>query len=119
MASGVGIGAAKENKIAQSALAVHFSSASDDWETPKALFDELSWIFGGFTLDPCATEANAKCERFYTRNEDGLSQLWEGKVFVNPPYGRAIGRWVRKAFEASLDGALVVCLVPARTDTHW
>ena len=103
----------------QSALSVHFSSASDDWETPQALFDELSWIFGGFTLDPCATKANAKCARFFTRSDDGLSQRWEGKVFVNPPYGRAIGRWVRKAFEESLEGTLVVCLLPARTDTRW
>jgi phage N-6-adenine-methyltransferase len=76
----------------------------------------LSWIFGGFTLDPCATKANAKCARFFTTCEDGLTQRWEGKVFVNPPYGRAIGSWVRKAFEASREGALVVCLLPARTD---
>jgi site-specific DNA-methyltransferase (adenine-specific) len=103
----------------RSALSVHFSSASDEWETPQALFDELSWIFGGFTLDPCATTANAKCGRFFTRAEDGLAHRWEGKVFINPPYGRDIGRWVRKAFEESLQGALVVCLLPARTDTRW
>lgn len=103
----------------RSVLSVHFSSASDEWETPQALFDELSWIFGGFTLEPCATKANAKCGRFFTRAENGLSQRWDGKVFVNPPYGRAIGSWVRKAYEESLDGALVVCLLPARTDTRW
>ncbi len=99
---------------------VHFSSATDEWETPQALFEELSWLFGGFTLDPCATPENAKCARFFTRAEDGLSQSWTGhKVFLNPPYGRDIGRWVRKAFEESLNGALVVCLLPARTDTSW
>jgi len=98
---------------------VHFSSATGEWKTPKALFDELSWIYGGFTLDPCATRENAKCERFFTQEEDGLAQRWDGKVFVNPPYGRDIGRWVRKAFDESLAGALVVCLLPARTDTRW
>jgi phage N-6-adenine-methyltransferase len=100
-------------------LSVHFSSATDEWETPQALFDELSWIFGGFTLDPCATPENAKCARFFTRDDNGLARRWEGKVFVNPPYGRSIGSWVRKGFEASLGGALVVCLLPARTDTRW
>lgn len=100
-------------------LGVHFSSATDEWETPQALFDELSWIFGGFTLDPCATRSNAKCARFFTSAENGLAQRWEGKVFMNPPYGRSIGPWVRKAFESSLEGTLVVCLLPARTDTRW
>jgi phage N-6-adenine-methyltransferase len=117
MAGGTGIGALKANKSAR--CAVHFSSATDDWETPQALFDELAWIFGGFTLDPCATVHNAKCARFFTRAEDGLTQRWEGKVFVNPPYGRHIDRWVRKAYESSLEKSLVVCLLPARTDTRW
>ncbi len=107
------------SKGATPALSVHFSSVSGEWETPQALFDELSWIFGGFTLDPCATSANAKCARYFSRGENGLTRRWEGKVFVNPPYGREIGKWVRKAFEESLEGALVVCLLPARTDTRW
>jgi phage N-6-adenine-methyltransferase len=98
---------------------VHFSSASDEWATPQELFDGLAWVYGGFTLDPCATAGNAKCKRFFTREDDGLSQPWTGKVFMNPPYGRQIGRWVRKAFEESRDGAFVVCLLPARTDTRW
>jgi phage N-6-adenine-methyltransferase len=98
---------------------IHFSSATDEWATPQFLFDELCWIFGGFTLDPCATPENAKCPQFFTRAENGLAQTWEGKIFCNPPYGREIGKWVRKAFEESLHGALVVCLLPARTDTRW
>ncbi len=116
MAARAEIGAVKENTAGRS---IHFSSATVEWETPQWLFDELAWTYGGFTLDPCATTANAKCARFFTRSDDGLSQRWEGKVFVNPPYGRAIGRWVRKAFEESLEGTLVVCLRPARTDTRW
>ena len=98
---------------------VHFSSATDEWATPQPLFDELDSIFGGFTLDPCATPGNAKCSRFYTRMDDGLSQPWTGRVFMNPPYGREIGKWVRKAWEESARGALVVCLLPARVDTRW
>jgi len=98
---------------------VHFSCETVEWETPCALFDELSWIFGGFDLDPCATEANAKCANYFTREDDGLAQRWEGKVFMNPPYGREIPKWVKKAYEESLNGALVVCLLPARVDTSW
>jgi site-specific DNA-methyltransferase (adenine-specific) len=96
-----------------------FSSATDEWETPQELFDNVSWIFGGLDLDVCATRANAKCARFFTKADDGLAQRWEGKVFMNPPYGRSIPLWVRKAYEESLKGALVVCLLPARTDTRW
>jgi phage N-6-adenine-methyltransferase len=98
---------------------VHFSSATGEWETPQALFNELDRIFGGFTLDPCATAENAKCATFYTKAEDGLCQVWTGKVFMNPPYGRAIGQWVRKAWQESQNGTLVVCLLPARVDTRW
>jgi phage N-6-adenine-methyltransferase len=100
-------------------VSVHFSCATVEWETPQWLFDELSWIYGGFTLDPCATRENAKCERFFTRSEDGLTQPWDGKVFCNPPYGREIEKWVQKAFESARDGVLVVCLLPARTDMRW
>jgi site-specific DNA-methyltransferase (adenine-specific) len=98
---------------------VHFSSATDEWSTPQELFDALTWVYGEFSLDPCATADNAKCRRFFTRKDDGLSLPWSGKVFMNPPYGREIGRWVRKAYEESRKGAFVVCLVPARTDTRW
>ena len=100
-------------------LSVHFSSATPEWPTPQDLFDALSFSYGGFTLDPCATPQNAKCARFFTKQEDGLKQPWSGRVFVNPPYGREIGRWVKKAWEESLHGTLVVCLVPARVDTRW
>ena len=98
------------------ASSVHFSSATDDWQTPPAFFQKLHAVFG-FTLDPCASPGNAKCAKFFTRAQDGLSQSWDGeRVFMNPPYGREIGLWVKKASEAD---ALVVCLLPARTDTRW
>lgn len=100
---------------------VHYSSRSDEWETPQELFDRLAAMFGPFTLDPCATEMNAKCGRFYTPDDDGLAQSWANeRVFMNPPYGRIIGRWIEKAYRESLNGAMVVCLIPARTDTaYW
>lgn len=98
---------------------VHTSSSSDEWETPAEFFRTLDREFG-FTLDPCATVENAKAERYFTVAEDGLAQPWSGRVFMNPPYGRAIGRWVAKAKrEAESNAEVVVCLLPARTDTRW
>jgi phage N-6-adenine-methyltransferase len=96
-----------------------FTSATDEWATPKAFFAKLDRRYG-FTLDPCATPDNAKCELYFTREQDGLVQDWgTHRVFCNPPYGRQIGKWARKCFEASQRGALVVLFVPARTDTKW
>lgn len=98
---------------------VHFLSKSCEWETPQYLFDGLNAEFG-FDLDVCANPSNAKCRKFFTKAEDGLGQTWEGTVWMNPPYGRTIERWMKKGFESALAGtALVVCLVPARTDTRW
>ena len=95
-----------------------FSSKTDLWETPKDLFDKLNNEFH-FALDVCATPENAKCEEFYTKEQDGLKQPWKGTVWCNPPYGRQIGEWVRRAFLASVSGSTVVMLLPARTDTKW
>jgi phage N-6-adenine-methyltransferase len=97
---------------------VHFSSRTDLWETPQNLFDELNREFH-FTLDVCALPGNAKCAAFYSPADDGLAQCWTGVCWMNPPYGRAIGLWVAKAYAAGQDGATVVALVPARTDTKW
>lgn len=98
---------------------VLFASKSNEWCTPAKIFDALNAEFN-FTLDPCCTHENAKCLRHFTAEDDGLSRDW-GKeiVFMNPPYGREIGAWMKKAYEASRAGAVVVCLVPARTDTRW
>lgn len=100
-------------------MSVHFSSATPEWYTPLDFFQELDLEFG-FTLDPCCTHENAKVAKHYTKEDDGLSKDWSGEVvFMNPPYGREIKAWMRKAYESSLGGATVVCLVPARTDTAW
>lgn len=99
---------------------VMFSSETDLWATPQDFFDELNKEFN-FTLDPCATSDNAKCSKYFTINEDGLKQDWQGHtVFCNPPYGRAIKDWVRKCYEESLKpNTTVVMLIPARTDTSY
>lgn len=97
---------------------VHFSSETDLHATPQDFFDKLNAEFG-FDIDVCATAKNSKCAKFYTKDDDGLSQDWAGVVWMNPPYGREISRWMKKANEAANDGATVVCLVPARTDTNW
>lgn len=99
-------------------MSVHFSSATDLWATPQDFFDKQDAIYG-FTLDVCATAGNAKCARYFTEADDGLEQPWVGVVWMNPPYGRTIGQWMKKAYESSLTGATVVCLVPSRTDTRW
>ncbi|OAW28339.1 DNA N-6-adenine-methyltransferase [Staphylococcus hominis] len=101
-------------------MEVHYSSKSNEWATPQNLFDELNDEFN-FTLDPCATDENAKCSKYFTIEDDGLSKDWSNDVvFMNPPYGREIKKWIMKAYEESLNGATVVCLIPARTDTtYW
>ena len=88
------------------------------WETPKDFFDEYNDLYK-FETDVCAIKENAKCDRFFTPEQDGLKQEWTGICWMNPPYGRKIGKWVKKAYESSLTGATVVCLIPARTDTRW
>lgn len=101
------------------AMNVHFSSKTDDWATPADFYKMLDLEFG-FDLDPCASHENAKCDEYFTVDENGLEQDWrDHTVFMNPPYGREIGKWMQKAYESSQNGATVVCLVPARTDTNW
>jgi len=95
-----------------------FSSATDDWGTPQDLFDRLDNEFG-FQLDVCASDENHKCSKYFTPADNGLAQDWSGICWMNPPYGRTIKEWMRKAYWASISGATVVCLVPARTDTAW
>lgn len=126
-------------------MKVHFSSESTEWSTPQPFYDELNKEFN-FTLDVCATEKNAKCAAYYTKKDDALTKTWSGTCFMNPPYGDpeypckpkckkkicekrghhndvyrpGIGDFVKKAHDsAKYDGATVVCLLPARTDTAW
>lgn len=103
-----------------SKLAALFSRKSDLWATPPLLFEDLRREFG-FNLDPCCEVSTAKCQRFFTpeRGEDGLAEDWgRSRVFMNPPYSQAAA-WMQKAAESARAGAVVVALIPARTDTHW
>lgn len=97
---------------------VHFSSLTGEWSTPRSLFDQLDTEFH-FTLDVCANSDNAKCEKFFSPEDNALFQKWRGVCWLNPPYGREVGRWLGKAVDAARNGATVVCLLPARTDTKW
>jgi site-specific DNA-methyltransferase (adenine-specific) len=98
-----------------------FSSKSNDWATPQSFFDKLDGIFGPFTLDAAASSDNYKVSKHYTESDDSLSQDWSGnRVFLNPPYGRNLKDWVKKAYEeGQKDNTTVVMLIPARTDTKY
>lgn len=97
---------------------VHFSSQKMDWPTPRELFAEVDAEFG-FTVDVCASAENACLPRFWTERDEALLRSWEGeRVWMNPPYGRQLSRWMEKAWTESAH-ALVVALVPSRTDTAW
>lgn len=97
-----------------------FSSENDKWATPQFFFDALDEEFH-FTLDAAASDDNAKCERYFTQEKNGLAQSWQGEtVFCNPPYGRTVGEWVKKAHDEHAKGdCTIVMLLFARTDTKW
>jgi phage N-6-adenine-methyltransferase len=96
-----------------------FSSKTCEWETPQELFNKLDAVFH-FQADVCANKDNAKCANFYSKEENGLAQDWLGTCWMNPPYGKGIYDWVKKAYQSAKDNnATVVCLLPARTDTKW
>lgn len=96
-----------------------FSSNTDMWSTPQDFFDRLNKVFR-FDIDVCAIPDNAKCSVYYTPNKDGLKQDWFGTCWMNPPYGRYINKWIKKAYRSAKEnGATVVCLLPARVDTKW
>jgi len=96
------------------------SSGKMDWCTPIRFFEELDAEFR-FTLDAAATPKSAKCSKYFTVEDNALEQDWKGHVvFLNPPYGRTLGRWVEKAFnEGQKANTTVVLLIPSRTDTAY
>jgi phage N-6-adenine-methyltransferase len=96
-----------------------YSSNKQDWSTPQWLFDKIDSVYH-FTLDVAANGFNAKCNKWFSSEDDGLKQDWSKDIcWMNPPYGREIGKWVEKARVESIRGAAVVALLPARTDTRW
>jgi len=96
-----------------------FESNRQDYETPQSLFEPLNKEFG-FTLDVCATYDNTKCKDFIPPEVDGLNTNWDkNKVcWMNPPF-KTVGKWVEKAYNESMNGTTVVCLVASRTNTNW
>ena len=97
-----------------------FSSETDKWETPQDFFNAINAVFN-FETDVCASKENAKCANYFTEEQDGLKQTWGGVCWMNPPYAKYITElWVKKAYESARQGATIVCLLPARTDTaYW
>lgn len=113
---GTGVVPGEEGEMNTSVM---FSSQTDQWATPQGFFDELNEEFH-FGLDVCADETNHKCERYYDKAADGLSQEWDRTTWCNPPYGREVGAWCEKALKESMKhDVTVVMLLPARTDTKW
>jgi phage N-6-adenine-methyltransferase len=107
--------------------AYHPPSSSTEWSTPEEFFKRLDDEFV-FTVDLCATEENALCDAFVAKEEDCLSVEWDWVAklptrytgWMNPPWGRGIGKFVQRAYEQSKKhGLRVVCLLPANTDTKW
>lgn len=100
----------------------HAPSKNYEWETPDNIFLPLREEFG-LAVDVCATPENAKCQIYFSPQQDGLTIDWSAyyprALWMNPPYGKEIGRWIRKAYDESTRGATVVCLIPSRTDTSW
>ena len=101
---------------------VMFSSKKDDWETPQTLFDKMNAIYN-FSYDLAASDDNAKCEHYFTKEDDSLATDWtaiDGNLWLNPPYGRDLKRWIKKAYESSLNRqGVIVVLIPSRTDTSY
>lgn len=94
-----------------------FASKKQEYETPKKLFNKLNKEFN-FTIDVCADTYNKKVENFYSEKDNALIKDWNGVCWMNPPY-KDLKIWVKKAYKESLKGAIVVCLIPARTNTNW
>lgn len=108
-----------KSKIARVRNDGRWHSRGSDWATPQDLFDNL-WAEFHFTLDVCASDWNAKVKDYFTEKDDGLKQDWGQNVcWMNPPYGKVLNDWMKKAYESFKEGAIVVCLVPAATDTNW
>ena len=101
---------------------VHFSSDSHEWYTPQNIIDYTIKVFDKIDLDPCSDGAkNIPASNYFTQEDDGLKQIWFGKVYMNPPYGNEIGKWIHKLKESYKDEDIkeAIALVPSRTDTEW
>ena len=114
----------EEEESGEERTAVHFSSESDQWNTPQLLLERAVALLVSIDLDPCSNDAsspNVPAALHYTEQDDGLSREWKGRVFLNPPYGREIHEWTSQLNESYRSGAVseALALVPARTDARW
>lgn len=93
---------------------------NDKWCTPDYLFNMLNERFR-FTLDPCCEHNTAKCIKYFTEKDNGLSKEWSGEVvFCNPPYSRGnIDKWMKKCYNESLKGTIIVALIPVSSSSKW
>jgi hypothetical protein len=103
---------------------VHFSSESNEWTSPSAIVEKAQEMFGVIDLDPCSDDAESPAvpaKEIYTKEDDGLSKEWNGRVYMNPPYGSEIGTWIVKLKGEYESGRVTeaIALVPARPDTEW
>lgn len=96
---------------------VHFSRKSDEWGTPQELFDSYNKEFE-FDCDVASTKENAKCNWFYTEQDNSLEQVWGHRNWCNPPYSK-VKEFAAKASEEQKKRKLTVMLIPARTDTRF
>ena len=114
------IRAYRQSKCQAQHLKRHVShrAGSAAWETPHDFFADLHAACG-CTLDGAAQPNHATCARYCTREDDGLTQSWTGICWCNPPYGKPMAQWMRKAYKSAQQGATVVCLVPVRTAMGW
>lgn len=108
--------------VKRPAYAACLSSKNEAWETPRWLLGAILQAAGrsAFDLDPCSPSRDGPVPAMHhlTEAEDGLAVGWCGIIFVNPPYSTALPRWVAKCLREAANGAVVIALVPARTDTR-
>lgn len=105
-------------------LAIHYSSRSEEWYTPQSVIDRVVQTLGGIDLDPCSNSRRSPvvpAKHHFTKRDDGLSRQWHGRVFMNPPYGREVKRWVSHLCGEYHAGRVhsAIALLHARTDTAW
>lgn len=102
---------------------IHFSSTNSEWYTPLALIERVVYMLGEIDLDPCSNEGkpNIPARQHFTYADNGLSHPWYGRLYMNPPYGRAMAQWIVYLCTEYEEGRVIeaLCLVPARTDTQW
>lgn len=100
---------------------VHFSSGTPEWYTPADIIERVVQVLGAIDLDPCSDGKNVPAKKHFTETDDGLAQSWQGRVYMNPPYGQGIAKWISKLIESYESRAVMaaVALVPARPDTDW